>query len=204
MVKKIVIGVALLVASLARPASADPVTCLGGLSQCTIGEFLYGLDPVNPDNGTMFTVENYSAFTLTEGEDFTGMNLQLFSGGTPVPVPCVPDGTLSPTCDLGSLSSVDILYQTPWDFSGLSFDSAMLSFVFSLPGTISFTDVNNPLNTVNSLMFGETNSVEDAWITFTPESQSVPEPSTLLLLGSGGAVLAAATRWRRRAPERTC
>jgi PEP-CTERM motif-containing protein len=136
----------------------------------TIGTFSWQVDELF---GPIFTVENFAG----SGFDFTDVviNITLADNSIRlVDVGTIAEGTIAQTFD--DLTSLAIQFAT------LTFNTVFVGND-PVPGSINVAPV---------VAAGETQSID-----FSPASSSIPEPSTLLLMGCGIA-LAAYRRVRAR------
>lgn len=154
-------------------------------------------DPVQFDfsfTGTLFSGSGvFDATSLGNGEyQITGISGTV--GGTSI-YGILPTGTY-PTGFLQVANDNLLIYPGTWGLNSPSyFDDAGVSFQVGT-GRNAY-DVNlNDTWFVENAVAGSWNVTEADCITVTPAAPSVPEPSSLILLGSG--MLAAAGAVRRR------
>lgn len=152
-------AIALMILAAPSRASASPV-----------GSFSYDVDEFF---GPVFTIENFFDSPGT----FTNVVVHLLLGANDVV-----------DLSLGELSA-GTLGQTIDDLSGISFDSASLDLTFTAAGSLQVNELTGLLFDFDPDLFAYTGNTATTVIDFTAEpTQSVPEPSTLLLVASGLAV----------------
>jgi hypothetical protein len=150
-------------------------------SATTIGVFAYDLDDTF---GPVFRVENDSTNLLPGGSTFANLAIHLRQDGK--------GGDVAELL-LGDLLASDST-MTFDDLSLFAFDSAVLSFDFSVPGTLDLSTLG--LTGIAASTVHLTSFIDfDAPVDPSP----VPEPATLVLTSAGAALaLAKRRRYRRR------